>query len=770
MPTPFSVDPETFVSTAAPATDGGGTDALIAREGFFGSSEPIGTIDELQGRLQDVESRYRGLVDRLPAVIYIDGVGEGDTMVDVSPGITDLLGVSRQEWLDAYLGWERFLHPADRERVSAESRRCVDTGEPFRVEYRAIRTDGREIWIREDAVLVTGEEGRPLFWLGLMLEITEAVQTRQNLDEAQTRYGALVEQIPAIVYVDLADEQMSSTYVSPQIEPLLGYTPQEYIEDPGLWAKALHPDDRDAAIDAYLGGRESGEPFVFEYRLVARDGRVVWFRDSAIVLPDAEGRPHLIQGVMLDVTERKEAEAQIAFLAYHDKLTGLPNRAMFDELLELSLSRARRNDVGVAVIAVDVDDFKLVNESLGHEAGDALIVAFTKRLQEATRETDLIARPGGDEFLLLLADLDPNPMPGGGDAPSIAAQAVAVRVQEALAAPFEIGGTELYLTASMGISVFPLDAEVGIELLSHADTAMFQSKKAGPGGFVVHATKGADALVRLSLSTRLRKAVDQRSWTLHYQPVIDLAAGRMVGVEALIRWPDPNGGLVPPGEFIPLAEEMGLIEAIGDWVIEEISRQDQIWRTAGLTLDVGFNLSPRQLWQGDLVTKIADPLVASGMDPTRVTVEITESTAMTDPDRTLEILTALHDRGVRLALDDFGTGYSSLARLRHLPVDVLKIDRTFVRDVDTDPQNASMVSAMIALAWNLGMIPLAEGIETEREWNFLADRGCALGQGFYFSRPVPADEILARWRRTNLQVYEGGAGTATPGRAGAADR
>ncbi|MDP9297844.1 MAG: EAL domain-containing protein [Actinomycetota bacterium] len=756
MPTPFSVDP-----VKPNGADADATDALIAREGFFTSIDQASADSkgELERRLREVEHRYRRLVDRLPAVIYIDGVGEGDPMVDVSPAIADLLGVSREEWLETYLGWERCIHPIDRERVTAESRRCVETGEPFSVEYRAIRTDGREISIREDAVLVRGEDGGALFWLGLMLDITELVQTQRNLDEAQTMYGTLVEQIPAIVYVDVADEHMSTTYVSPQIESLIGYTQQEYIDDPELWATILHPDDRDEALEAYLRGRQSGEPFVFEYRLMARDGRIVWFSDSAIVLPDAEGRPHLIQGVMLDITERKDAEARIAFLAYHDKLTGLPNRAMFDELLELSLARARRNDVGVAVIAVDIDDFKLVNESLGYEAGDALIVALTERLREATRETDLVARTGGDEFLLLLADLDQNPMPGAGDGASTAAEAVAVRVQQSLAAPFEIVGTELYLTASMGISVFPRDAETGGELLKNADMAMFQSKKAGPGGFVMHAAKGADALVRLSLSTRLRKAVDQRSWTLHYQPVIELDTGRMVGVEALIRWPDPKGGLVPPGEFIPLAEEMGLIEAIGDWVIEEICRQDAIWRAAGLTIDIGFNLSPRQLWQADLVAKIVEPLIASGIDPTRVTVEITESTAMTDPDRTLGILTAIHDSGVRLALDDFGTGYSSLARLRHMPVDVLKIDRIFVRDVDMDPQNASMVSAMIALASNLGMTSLAEGIETESEWNFLADRGCTLGQGFWFSRPVPADEILATWRRTSLHVVEGGART-----------
>ncbi len=232
----------------------------------------------------------------------------------------------------------------------------------------------------------------------------------------------------------------------------------------------------------------------------------------------------------------------------------------------------------------------------------------------------------------------------------------------------------------------------------------------------------------------------------------------MTGVEALIRWPEPNGGLVPPGDFIPLAEEMGLIEAIGAWVIDEVCRQGRVWREQGLDLDISFNLSPRQLWQDDIVDRIVGPILGSGMDPSRVTVEITESTAMTNPDRTLGILHELHARGLRLAIDDFGTGYSSLARLRYMPVDILKIDRSFVRELDRDEQNASMVSAMVALASNLGMTPLAEGIETEDEWRALMERGCERGQGFFFSRPVPPDEILAIHRRAALHVVEGSAG------------
>jgi diguanylate cyclase (GGDEF)-like protein/PAS domain S-box-containing protein len=585
----------------------------------------------------------------------------------------------------------------------------------------------------------------------LEVVLSDLERVDADLREANAKYRALVEQIPAIVYIDVADESMATTYVSPQIEALLGITPAEYIDDPNLWTKRLHPDDRERALTTYLQGRESGEPFTFEYRLLSGSGAPVWFRDSAVVVRDERGEPAFIEGVMLDITDRKNAEEQAAFLAYHDKLTGLPNKAMFEELLELSIARARRHDLAVSVITTDLDDFKLVNDSLGHERGNELLGMLAERLREATRETDLVARPGGDEFLLLLSDLERGGKPGAGD-PVLAAETVASRVREALNEPFDLDGTEVYVTASIGIALFPNHAADANELLRISDAAMYQSKRAAPGGYAVYSDKTDDSLGRLSLSTRLRKAVEHENWELHYQPIVDLGDGAMVGVEALIRWKDPSGGLVPPGEFIPLAEEMGLIEAIGDWVVEELARQDAAWRAEGLDVEMSFNLSPRQLWRPDIATRILSRLAASDVDPTKTTVEVTESTAMTDPDRTLRILWDLHSRGLRLAIDDFGTGYSSLSRLKHMPVDILKIDRSFVRDVHADEQAGSMVKAIIQLADGLGMTPLAEGIETEREWRFLLESGCRLGQGFFFCKPMPAAEILARHRRAGLKV------------------
>jgi diguanylate cyclase (GGDEF)-like protein len=439
-----------------------------------------------------------------------------------------------------------------------------------------------------------------------------------------------------------------------------------------------------------------------------------------------------------------DAQARVAHLAFHDTLTGLPNQELFTQVTEMALARARRSDLAVAVLFLDVDSFKLANDSLGIEGGDRLLVEIGERLATSIRETDTLARRAGDEFLILLADLDRGEV-GEMQAPILFGETAAARIREALSEPFAIAGHELYVSVSMGISVCPDDAADVGELLQHAETAMLRSKELGPGGFAASTVGAVDSATKLAFVTRLRRAVERKEWTLHYQPMVELATGSIKGVEALIRW-RAGEELIQPNEFIPLAEELGLIEEMGDWVVEELVRQDHAWRAEGIDLEVGFNLSPRQFWQADLAERIISRLAERETDPTNIMVEITESSAMRDPERAQKVLWALHLRGLRLAIDDFGTGYSSLSRLRHLPIDVLKIDRSFVSGVDTDAQSARIVSAFIQLGRGLGMTTLAEGIETEGEWRFLAEQGCELGQGFYFSRPVPAEEITRRWR------------------------
>jgi diguanylate cyclase (GGDEF)-like protein/PAS domain S-box-containing protein len=575
--------------------------------------------------------------------------------------------------------------------------------------------------------------------------VADAVLRERRAEDAtfqDDRYRSLVEQGPAITYVDATDDLASSLFVSPQMTSLLGYTQEEWVSQPDLWPRILHPDDRVRALAENARHNETGEPFRLEYRMFSKDGRIVWVHDQATMIRDGRGMPRYSIGVMMDVTDRKRSEEQVAFQTYHDELTGLPSRAMFEELLELSVARARRHDGAVAVLCVDVDDFRLVNDSLGHQAGDALLRLVADRLREATRETDLVARRGGDQFLLLLADLD-HEVASEIDAAAIRAESVAQRIAQSMAAPFQLDGQELYVSASVGISLFPKDADDPGTLQRNAEAAMYDAKKGGSSGYAVSSRGAFDSTAKLQFVTRLRKAVESQRWTLYYQPVLELDSGTMVGVEALIRWIEPDGTMVPPAEFIPLAEELGLIEQIGDWVVRELVYQVQAWRDLGIELEVGFNLSPRQFWQPDLADRIVSQIGSGGIDPSRVLVEITESSAMMDPERAMGILWGLHDAGLRIAIDDFGTGYSSLSRLREMPVNVLKIDRSFVSNVHDDPQAASIVSAFLELSRGLGMTTLAEGIETADELSFLRDRACMLGQGFYFSKPVPPEEIIA---------------------------
>ena len=573
--------------------------------------------------------------------------------------------------------------------------------------------------------------------------IAEDVERRRRVSAEEIisdRYRSIVQHIPAVTYIDALDDAASTLFVSPQVEELLGYTPHEWMADADLWLRIIHPDDRARAAAENQRHNETGETFSLDYRVYRKDGRIVWIHDEARMFRDERGVPTFSLGVMIDITEIKRGDEKVAFLTYHDELTGLPSRSMFEELLELSITRAKHHEASVAVICVDIDDFRLVNDSLGRLAGDEVLNVVAGRLREAARETDLVARRSGDTFLLLLADLERE----GDDVEAAVARAetAAQRILDSLAVPFRAGGTELYVSASIGISLFPQDGDETGSLLRNAEAAMLESKKGGHA-YVVSNRGALDSSAKLRFVTRLRKAVESQRWALHYQPILELATGQMHGVEALIRWMEPDGTMVPPGDFIPLAEELGLIEAIGDWVVRELVYQAQAWRELDIDLDISFNLSPRQFWQPDLAEGILERIREGGVDPSRVVVEITESSAMNDPDKAQAILEDLHAGGLRIAIDDFGTGYSSLARIRDMPVDVLKIDRSFVSGVDVDPQNQTIVSAFIELARGLGMTTLAEGIETEGELAFVLERGCVMGQGFYFSKPVPPEEIIA---------------------------
>jgi diguanylate cyclase (GGDEF)-like protein/PAS domain S-box-containing protein len=496
--------------------------------------------------------------------------------------------------------------------------------------------------------------------------------------------------------------------------------------------EAERAETREVFARLLRGELEPTEPH--ENHVVGRDGelRLVAWRNTLLREEDGTVVGTLSSGQ--DITEQRRAEQRIAHLAYHDSLTGLANRAQLETRLEGAVERAQRLGTAVALLAVDLDDFKLVNDSFGHTVGDRLLQAVAHRLATVTRPGDLLARHGGDEFLLLLDGL--------GDDAATAAAAVAERIVGAFEAPFAVAEAELWIAASVGVSLMPHDAGGVTGLLSHADVALYQAKAGGRGRLALYSRAAEDPRARLSLGGRLRQALAREEFELHFQPLVALATHEVVGAEALLRWRTGDGAWIPPSTFIPFAEESGLIEPIGDWVIGRAAAQAARWRAQGHDVRVNFNLSARQLVRTDLVATITELLDAHRLPPRALTAEITETALMRDAERGRRALEALHALGVGLALDDFGAAYSSLARLRELPVDELKIDRAFLRGVPDDPAAAQIIRAVVQLAAGLGMTAVAEGIERPEQLPFLRAEGCALGQGFHLGRPVPADQLV----------------------------
>jgi diguanylate cyclase (GGDEF)-like protein/PAS domain S-box-containing protein len=476
----------------------------------------------------------------------------------------------------------------------------------------------------------------------------------------------------------------------------------------------------------------------FESTIVTKSGeaRVVSWR-SALVTDDDGGVAGLIR-TGDDVTRYHQAEERAEFLANYDALTKLPNRTLLEEHLSLAVARARRHETAIAVLYLDLDGFALVNDSLGHAAGDEALRETAQRLRDITRANDVLARPGGDRFVLMLSDLT--------DAPLDAATVVGRLVREALAPPFRIAGAEFHLSASVGVTVFPEHADNADDLLRRAETAMQQSRRRGTGP-AFYEPEAVDSRTRLSMTARVRRALDRDEFELYFQPVCAPGDEQLFGAEALIRWNDPEVGLVPPNLFIPAAEQSGMIDAIGEWVLDALCRHAREWQEIGPLPRLSFNLSPREIRRNGLASDIIERVASYGLDPRIFCVELTESSAMTQATRTSEMLRDLNEAGFTLAIDDFGTGHSSLTRLRDLPVQILKIDRSFLSPVANDPQAAAIVAAVLTLGRALGMTAVAEGVETTAQRDFLVEHGCPLAQGFLFSRPVPAPQLTEILRR-----------------------
>lgn len=556
----------------------------------------------------------------------------------------------------------------------------------------------------------------------------EEQRLRERGRLADERIRALVSHGSDIAAV--LDTDFRFAFMSPSVEQILGYHPDEYVGSPvtEMMQQHVHPDDLELALSAPRA-LEAGHQVHHEVRIRHKDGGYRWF---SIKLSDHFDDPAVRGAVcnMTDVTEHRHIEAELEHQALHDSLTGLPNRALLHDRIEQALGRTRRSGRPVAVLFVDLDRFKDVNDSLGHVAGDQLLIEVAGRLAKGMRETDTVCRFGGDEFVIVVEHLPPFQTP----------RSLGERILGLLEKSFQIDSAEVYVTASIGIAVSDDGQEEADTLLRDADSAMYRAKEKGRNRCEVYETvMHARATRHLDLAGSLRRALPEDELEIHYQPIVSLDGRDIVGFEALLRWHSTEHGNVPPVEFIPIAEETGLIKQIGKWVLDETCLGVARW-IDGLAPCVSVNISPVQLAEPGLVDHVREAITASGVAPDDLCLEITEGALVHDPEAALHVVDSLKELGVRLSIDDFGTGYSALAYLKRFPIDLMKIDRSFVSGLGVDPTDESIVSVVVEMAAALGVKVVAEGVETEEQRDWLHERGCHYAQGYLFGRPAPATD------------------------------
>lgn len=704
-------------------------------------------LETLSSTLENERNLMRTLVDAIPDSIFAKDAQSKFLLAN--QGVAKGMATTPQE----LMGKDDFdFFPADMaQRFFDDEQHILRTGEPMlNYEEPAINKEtGSMRWFLTTKLPVRNDNNEIVGLVGIGRDITLRRKAEVALRKSEARFRSLTElssdwyweQDENLYFIDIEDPNGKSSY---QYDQLIGYRLQDLPNTEILSESWLE-------LDALTATQK---PFRdLELRHQTEQGKTYYLSLTGLPAFNEQGEFCGYRGIGRDITDRKESEERIQFLATHDSLTSLPNRFMFNNILNLALESAHRHQRKLAVLFIDLDRFKNINDTLGHDAGDLLLQEMAARLRECLRASDVVGRLGGDEFIILLPEVD------------TAEQAahVAQKVLEKIINPVLILGQECRVTASIGICIYPDDASDEQSLMKNADIAMYRAKEEGKNNYQFYSPDIKErSLARLVLENNLRTALERNEFFLHYQAKRDLKTGEIAGTEALLRWQHPELGVIPPIDFIPLAEETGLIVLIGRWVLKTACEQNMAWQKEGLPpLCMAVNLSVRQFYDEHLLSDITNALQSSGMPPELLEMEITEGMIMQDAERAIRTLTAIKQLGVRLAIDDFGVGYSSLAQIKRFPIDTLKVDSSFIREIPQNKQDRAITEAIIAMGRTLSLTVIAEGVETKEQENFLRHHQCDQSQGYYFSRPISSEDFVSFMKeQANNKTFHSEANTS----------